>query len=226
MALRKPTRQNAIPLDLTKALDVIVITSEILKHPPRRDMIFIELSGLDKWPVRAQFRDGVRQSALYKPVTVQLDKVNEADLPEVHVELAPPGRANKSGLAIKVSPVIVTREGVLELTKAKVRDVRADLDRSRKELRDTETAVAKLKTQLGAYERQPTKAPGAVGETMEKIQSGQRTADQIRQRIRSLELGIPPVEKLVNALHNVAKIDYRLFVRLDEVEVDLVDTRD
>jgi hypothetical protein len=239
IALRKPAPLGTLVLEMTHK----ETSHRILDAPlPKADTIWLEVVGLERFPVRAKFKSDKSKAPFRKDamshVVLAFDKLNNgADSPELQLRLV---QTTTGGLDLKIIRVLNTaRRGAFDLTRGKVEEVRTTAEGR---LRPIELEIPDVTREIQSAQRQfeSVKAQPAVG--IYNIAYKQQRLNALRAQIKTLtarltqlnkeraELngvlkGVPPVESLVSQLDS-AKLEVRVFCQSGDLTILLASTAD
>jgi hypothetical protein len=231
--LRKLETPEPIALDLSQP----TIRRELkLANLPRSDNLFLQIGGLAALPVTAKMSDDVNEGSERQSLVVLFPAPTKEQKPEVRVafELAGVDKVVLTG-----KPVLVTPQGEahwspdrlaahktaaakeMDDAKRKVKMKEIDLTAKRKE---QDKLRKKLNTAKGI---EKTRAENAKYDVEREIETGLNARDELRKQADTWKQVIdtfPELEKMTKAVHGAAKLEFRLFARTPDADIELART--
>jgi hypothetical protein len=231
--LRKLETPEPIALDLTQA----TIRQELkLPNLPRSENLFLQIGGLAALPVAAKLSDDVNEVSERQSLVVNFPAPTKEQKPEVRVAFEV---AAVDKIVLTGKPVLVTPQGDAHWSpdrlaahkatatkewddaKRKVKMKENDLTAKRKE---QQKLVKKVNTSKGIDK---TRAENAKFDVEREIETGLNARDELRKQADTWKQAIdsfPELEKLTKAVHGAGKLEFRIFARTPDADIELART--
>ena len=165
-------------------------------------------------------------------VVVSLAQINVADKPELHWQPV----SLKTGLQLKVTPVLENAKGAFALTRSNVDEIRknhtvrkAKVDKQwndlrerglalQKQFKDVEKRLVTTPAQINARQKELVRLSNQIAVLKKEFDK----VDADKQTVDGVLAAVPAVDELIGRLHNVAKIPYRVVAKAGPVEIELI----
>jgi hypothetical protein len=227
--LRGPVMQPAMRVSLKASRMTQPIAIE---SPPIPSSLRVQIGDLTQFPVTATIKDDQRPAGIGKPMIMALDKLNDADFPELEIVLL----ADGDQLRAEIRPRLVTPGKTYDLTTRVVEEqkkwlasrrpvVARELDTVTAEGKAVEARIAKIKSRVPrdqADRRLQAQELHKLRDRLETLNTRYKAIMEQKVQLDRAQRGIPPVEELVGKLHDKATIPFRIFALIGETELDLV----
>jgi hypothetical protein len=228
IALRKPQVVPCITLDLTKKTAYYPLSASDLPPPAQ---LVLEVTQLAPFDAPHRFQNDQRSSSAAGKVVIELTQ------PSATIELDLIERSGVPNVSVKGEYRL--GQAAFELTMSRVNNqakaFQKSLATAQVKLPATRASLPGLQAQLAAAQRMPI--PGgqaaaaarfardqAISQAQSKLNNAVRDIARMEQQIPNLQRALEallPVGNLGNALHEKARIHYRIYATLDYQGVPL-----
>lgn len=208
------------------------------REPPADAKVYLELSPLTSWPIPLEFRDGKSQAQLNQRITAEPKNLEGA---EIRVTLL----RYVDGFKLRIESVYRGPGGEFSLTVDEIqrrqKTVPAELAQSQAELRSLPGSLRQMQTARNRLLGQLAQARSRGDARTIATLSGQlrgleanigkatrrlsRLPDQVRTQQQLCKV-LPELQRMADALHEKAQLEYRVFAKTDGEELDLLEDED
>jgi hypothetical protein len=233
IALRKVDAPEPITLDLQRP----TIQRELkLASLPKTENLFLQIGDLAALPVTARIGEEVSEAPEKQPLSIQFPAAIPQQRPEARVAFEVAG-ADK--LVVTVKPVLVTTAEEIpwtmdRLTTQKAAAAKA-LDAARRNAKIEDGKLPPLRKKHDIAQRKSKTAQGiektrtetAMLDLQREMENIINARDEQRKQAESWQKVVesfPELEKMTKTVHNTGKLEFRLFARTPDADIELVRT--
>jgi len=236
IALRKIDAPEAITLDLQKPSIQRELKLALL---PKTENLFLQIGGLAALPVTARMSEEVLEGPEKQPLTVLFPAATPELRPELRVSFEVVGTDK---VVITGKPVLVTGQSEVPWTMDRLTTQKAavakSLDAAKRNAKIEDGKLPPLRKLHDATQRKSKTAKGAVEKTraentmldlqreMENIINARDDYRKQGEAWQKVVDTFPELEKMTKAVHGAGKIQFRLFARTPDADIEVVRTAD